>query len=352
MARDMDYFNSICKISRAFSTTLKKQQLLDLIVDTAIQTMSAKGACLFLKDKETDHFTPMAQKGLSRDYIHSAPQQAKTFAEHLVKNDHLAIDDAVSYQGIEGHDAKKIEGIASILAVPVNVHDTTIGILTLYTKKKRKFSKNEIAFLTALAEQGGIAIDRARLIENIRRNTMLFHDLAANMNAAFDLKQIMATLTVDLGRAFKARGISVLLVDEDEKALTRVAGHGLTEDFLNADSNFKEQTITKTLKGETVYIKDISTPDSGLDIGLDNRAFQKEGIVSLISAPIRSGNQVIGVLRVYFGASRDFYDDEIMMINAVAHQAGLAIRNTTCFLSLENEHKELKEDIWSHRSWF
>lgn len=337
MARDMDFFNSICKISRALSTTLKKQQLLDLIVDTAILTMNAKGACLFINDKETDQFLPVAQKGLSQTYLHSAPQQVKKIAKDLAVNGHLAIDDAVADQKI-----------GSILAVPVNIHDTTIGILTLHTKEKRKFSENEIAFLTALAEQGGIAIDRARLIENTRRNTKLFHDLAANMNAAFDLKQIMATLTVDLGRALKARGTSVLLVDEDEKALTRVAGHGLTEDFLNADSNFKELTITKTLKGDTVYIKDISTPDSGLDTTI----FQKEGIASLISAPIRSGNHVIGVLRVYFGARRDFYDDEIMMINAVAHQAGLAIQNTTCFLSLENEHKDLKEDIWSHRSWF
>ena len=110
----------------------------------------------------------------------------------------------------------------------------------------------------------------------------------------------------------------------------------------------KDKSIAKTLKGETILI-----PDAAQDKNIYNpTAHQQEGIVTILSVPIKSGRSVSGVLRLYFSASKDFYKDEIMLINAFALQAGLAIQNTACFVSLENDYKDLKEDMWSHRSWF
>jgi GAF domain-containing protein len=208
--------------------------------------------------------------------------------------------------------------------------------------------KKKSLFLTALAEQGGIAIDRARLIEHIRRNSRLFHDLSAGINASLDFKQIIETLTVDLGHAFKARGVSVLLLDEDHKTLKPVAVQGIDGSLLSEEVLSNDKSIAKTLKGETVLTPDTSNDDSVYN----SKALQKESIVTILSVPIKSGQSVNGVLQLYFAAPKDFYKDEIMLINAFALQAGLAIQNTACFLSLENDYKELKEDTWSHRSWF
>ncbi|MFZ2630921.1 MAG: GAF domain-containing protein [Desulfosalsimonadaceae bacterium] len=348
MTKNMDYFNSICTVSRAFGTTLKKADLLELIVDTAIDTMDAKAACLFLADRGKDVFVPIAQKGLSENYLHSSPESARKSVKDLLKKGYLSIDDAAADKTSDHREAKKAEGIASILVVPVMVHDRAIGVLTLYTAAPRKFNKDEIAFLKALAEQGGIAIDRARLIEHIHRNTKLFHDLSVGINASLDVKHIMKILTVDLARSFKAKGVSVRLLDaKDNQALKLVASHGLSDTFLTRDSG--EDNLTRdTLSGKTILIINAAT-----DATIPNKQlFQDEDIVSLLSAPIISGKQTIGVLRLFFSEEREFYDDEIMMINAFAHQAGLAIQNATCFISLENDYKDLKDDIWSHRSWF
>jgi len=347
MAKNMDYFNSICTVSRAFGTTLKKAELLELIVNTAINTMNGKAACLFLADREKDIFVPVAQKGLSKNYLHSSPESARKSVKALLKKGYLSIYDATTDEASEHQEAKKTEGISSILVVPVIVHDQAIGALTIYTETPRKFSKDEISFLRALAEQGGIAIDRARLIEHIHRNTKLFHDLSVGINASLDLRHIMKTLTVDLARSFKAKGVLVRLVDADSKALKLVASEGLSDTFLNRDSG--EDAITRnTLSGKTTLIM-----NAAADVTvLNKQLFQEEGIVSFLSAPIISGKEIIGVLRLFFSSERDLYEDEIMMINAFAHQAGLAIQNSSCFISLENAYKDLKDDIWSHRSWF
>jgi GAF domain-containing protein len=347
MAKNMDYFTSICRVSRAFGTALKKAELLELIVDTAIDTMNAKAACLFLADTGKDLFVPVAQKGLSGNYLHSSPKSAHKSFRDLLKKGHLAIYDASTDETSDHREAKKAEGIASILVVPVMVHGQAIGVLSLYTATPRKFNKDEITFLSALAEQGGIAIDRARLIEHIHRNTKLFHDLSVGINASLDLKHIMKILTVDLTRSFKAKGVSVRLFDTDNKALRLVASQGLSDAFLNRDSG-EDDLTQKTLSGKTILIIN-ATADARV---ANKQLFEDEGVMSFLSAPIISGKQTIGVLRLFFSEEREFYDDETLMISAFAHQAGLAIQNSTCFISLENDYKDLKDDIWSHRSWF
>ena len=75
MTKRNNYFKTFCIISKAFGTTLSKEKLLYLIVHSAIDTMDAKAACLFLADEEKDVFVPMSQKGLSDNYLHADSYQ-------------------------------------------------------------------------------------------------------------------------------------------------------------------------------------------------------------------------------------------------------------------------------------
>jgi hypothetical protein len=54
MTKRNNYFKTFCKISKAFGTTLEKRKLLNLIVQSAIDTMEAKAACLLVADEEKD----------------------------------------------------------------------------------------------------------------------------------------------------------------------------------------------------------------------------------------------------------------------------------------------------------
>ena len=92
---------------------------------------------------------------------------------------------------VENHQAKKAEGITSILDVPVMVPDKVIGVLAVYTATARDFSPDEIEFLMALAEHRGTAIQRARLMERIRKNSMFFLDLSSSINSSLDVRKIL-----------------------------------------------------------------------------------------------------------------------------------------------------------------
>ena len=337
MAKKRDYFKIFCKVSKAFGTTLGKEALLDLIVESAIETMDAKAACLFL-----------AQKGLSANYLHAKPMRAKSIVQAIIKGGYLAIPDATTDPRLENHEAKKAEGIASILDVPVMVRDKLIGVLALYSATARDFSTDEIEFLTALAEQGGMAIQRARLQERIQKNSMLFLDLASNINASLDVKKILHNLTVDLSEALGMKGVIIRLLNKETGDLQLVASHGLSEQFLNKGPVSAEKSVTQAMKGETVIIDNVE----------DDKRLQyrdeviQEGIVSMLVVPIKVKDDVIGIMRLCSAVKRDYPEDIIVLVNGLAQTGGLAIQNASLYLALQDDMKELKDDIWSHRAWF
>jgi GAF domain-containing protein len=348
MAKETNYFKSFCKISKAFGTTLSKNELLGLIVDSAIETMQAKAACLFLADEDEDVFVPVAQKGLSDKYLHAKPMNAKKIVAAILKGGYLAIRDATTDPRVENHAMKKAEGIASILDVPVMVNDRAVGVLALYTAKPRDFAQNEIDFLSALAEQGGMAIERARLIERISNNSKLFLDLATNINSSLDIKRILHNLTADICEALGMKGVIIRLLNKATGELDLVASYGLSEEFLNKGPVSAQKHLGRVLKGDTVVVEDIATDKT---IQYKDEVI-KEGISSMLVVPVKAKDEVIGIMRLCSSAKRAYTDDVIMLVSALAQTGGLAIQNAAMYLALQNDMKDLKEDIWSHRSWF
>lgn len=348
MTKEMDYFKSFCKISKAFGTTKNKQELLDLIVESSIESMAGKAACLFLADERQELFVPTVQSGLSESYLHASPMKARQVVDVLKEEGYLAFTDATSDPRLEHHDAKKAEGIASILTVPVRVKNRTIGVLSLYTATQREFEPQEVEFLQALAEQGGIAIQNNRLYRRMQQNAVLFLQLASSINSSLDIKEVLSNMTLNICEVLGMKGALIRLLDEDTEELKVVASHGLSEAFLEVGYVSSTETASRALKGETIVISDATTDERIVF----QDAMKSEGIISMIIIPIRTRDKVIGVLRLYSSVQREFPPDFMAMVEALAHQGGLAIQNASMFLKLQEDKKSLEEDIWSHRSWF
>ena len=177
---------------------------------------------------------------------------------------------------------------------------------------------------------------------------MLFLDLAANINSSMEIHEILNKLTVDVCDKLGLRGAVIRLLDEKRDEMKLVASHGISEDFLEKGRTTTIETAQRALKGETLIISDAAT---------DNRiafkeAMQAEGLVSMIVTPIMTREKVIGVLRLYSETQRGYPEDILVMIKALAHQAGLAIQNASMFMQLQEDKNALEKDIWSYRSWF
>jgi GAF domain-containing protein len=343
-----DYFDTFVRISKALGSTLALQEILDLIVTSAIETTGEKAACLFLADEEKDIFVPVAQKGLSDTYVHARPMPARKLVDDVVRTGYLAFRDATTDPRLENHEEKKAEGIASILVVPVMVSGKPIGVLSLYTANPRDFTETEINFQVALAEQGAMAIERARLFDRLKQNSKLFSDLATTINSSLDIKHILHILTADIADAFGLKGVTIRLLDKEKDTVDLVAAYALSEDFLRAGPVCADRCMEDVLAGRTVVVRD-ATSDPCIK---QRDAVIKEGVSSVLCIPIKSGDEVIGVMNLFSAIQRDFPEEMVQLVTAIAHQGGLAIRNASMYLILQEDKKSLEQDIWSHRCWF
>jgi GAF domain-containing protein len=348
MTKEKDYFRTFCNLSQAFGTAATMEELLTLIVESAAEKMNGKASCLFLADQKQDIFVPKAQFGLSSSYLHANPVKAKEVVSALKKKGHLIFEDATTDSRLEHHDAKKAEGIASIVTVPVMVEDRCIGVLSLYTAKKRTFSQDDLFFIKALAASGGIALRKARLLERIERNSILFLELASAINSSLDIKQVLHNMGERTCKALGMKGVTIRLLNEEGNDLEVVSSYGLSDEFLEKGPVSAEKSIKVALSGETVAIEDISKDDR-LQYPKETK---KEGINSMVCVPIRSRDRIIGVMRLYSSCRRKYPGDFITIVEALAHTGALAIQNAAMYLTLKEDKKNLEEDIWRHRSYF
>lgn len=348
MEKTIDYFKTFCNISRAFATTLNNEELLDLIVKSAKETMETKAASLYLRSEDADEIIPVAHTGLSEEYVKMGRTRPSKMMDILTKEGYIASLDAQNDKRLDNPEMKEKEGIASILIVPVVYQNNYIGILAVFTADQREFTENEIEFLKALAEQGGMAIQNARLVERMKQNAILFHDLVDSINSHLDVRKILHILTADITDSFGMKGVSIFLENRKTGNLELVATYGLSENFISKGPISKDKSINAAINGETVIISD-ATKDPRIQY---RDAMKKEGILSMLCVPVHSRDDIIGVMRLYSSVKRDFPEDMVILVEALAHQGGIAINNATIYLMLEEDKKNLEEEIWSHRMWF
>ena len=194
-----------------------------------------------------------------------------------------------------------------------------------------------------------MAVKTAKMFDRINNNAKLFHDLSASINSTLDIKHIMNIMTSSIAESFDMKSVSIRLLNKETGTLDLVASTGLSREFLEKGPVYAEKSVTEVMRGETVVIRDVAT-DSRIQYPEETL---KEGIASMLCVPIRSADEVIGVMTLSSDdPDREFSRDLVMLVNALGHQGGLAIQNASRYLTLQDDKDSLEKDIWSHRQWF
>jgi len=147
-----------------------------------------------------------------------------------------------------------------------------------------------------------------------------------------DLPLLFNHLTKTITRFFNFKGCSLMLFDEREKQLFRVSSYGVSQQYMNKGALFADTKCDVTrdtcscedcpfMKGETVFIKNVKEdpriqyPDAAL----------KEGIVSILTVPIKFRGVSTGIMRIYNSERWKLHEDDLDSFLAVADLLGLLI---------------------------
>lgn len=122
---------------------------------------------------------------------------------------------------------------------------------------------------------------------------------------------------------FDIMAASVLVFDDREKELYYVCSHGLSADYLRKKPEYVEGKLEEFITGKPVFFEDFQN-DSRLK---HKEGAKKEGIVCMLSFPIKCRKDVVGLLKLYNNYNWMIHEEDRESINILAEQFGLVIEN-------------------------
>jgi signal transduction histidine kinase len=172
LQRKVDETRTLYEIGQEITAQVALEPTLHLIVERARELSQAESSLLALRQGASDTFAFQACSGtvpeaLARvDFGSGEGCNGCTIltASPITVNDDLREDPESPFL-----EAITQMGVRSVVAVPLKARGTVIGVLTVTSRAAHKFHEEDQQLLSALADQAAIAIENAKLYEQVRQ---------------------------------------------------------------------------------------------------------------------------------------------------------------------------------------
>ncbi|HEU5087265.1 MAG TPA: GAF domain-containing protein [Roseiflexaceae bacterium] len=153
-------------IAANLNASLSIKQVLTTLLLESVNELNVKAGSIRLLGPRRATLHLAAAYGLSANYLAKGTVEvAQSPIDQRVLHEvqPLAITELTAEAGLQYPVEAQREGIRSLIVVPLSAHGATIGVLRLYSSQVRRFSAEELAFASAVANLGALAIENARI---------------------------------------------------------------------------------------------------------------------------------------------------------------------------------------------
>jgi PAS domain S-box-containing protein len=333
VSKEREYLNVFEEVTKAVSSSLNVNDVLDMIVKKIPEVLRLKGATIRLLDDTGKELQLVAAHGLSQKYLDKGPVDREENIRTALSEKPVAIYDASTDGRIYYRQEAAQEGIKSMLTLPISARGEVIGVLRLLTGVPRDFTAEEIDFAASLAEQCGTAIENARMYEKLNKEVQYLkaiQEVSKMVSSTLDMNEVLGMIVQKIPEIMKTQAATIRLLDPSRKKLDLVAAQGVSDKYLKRGPVDAEESIVFALEGRPVAIYDAATDDR---ISYREEA-REEGIKSILVVPIVVRSRIIGILRLLTAEPRTFSEEEIDFAVALAEQGGIAIENVRMYRKL------------------
>ena len=271
---------------------------------------------------------------------------------------HLLDLQAESEEFPEGSAIARRDGYRTIIAVPLMREGYAIGTIAVRRAEARLFSDKEVELLSNFAAEAVIAIENARLLNELRQRTADLSESLEQQKATFEVLKVISSCPGELEPVFRSIlenatricGAKIgILFRFDDGAYTAVATLGVTAEYKEYLNRGPIRPSPGTGLGrvaagkQTVHIIDTRAEQAYADRDpLRVATAELGGARSFLNVPMLKEGELIGAIGIYRQEVRPFTNKQVELITNFAAQAVIAIENARLLNELRQRTGQLE----------
>jgi two-component system, NtrC family, sensor kinase len=267
---------------------------------------------------------------------------------------HIPDTEAPTY---ELKEIARARGYRSMLYAPLMNKGVSIGFIAVTRVQPGTFANHHVQLLKTFADQAVIAIENARLFEEVQAKTRDLSEALQRQTATADMLKVISRSAFDLQTVLDTLvECAARLCEADMAAITRQKGdayfragsYGFSPAFMNyvKDIPVKAERATiigrTLLEGKVTHVPDVhSDPDYSFSEGQRLSGDPR----TILGVPLLREGRPVGVLALLRRAVRPFTDKQIELVTTFADQAVIAIENVRLFDEVQARTEELAASL-------
>ena len=277
---------------------------------------------------------------------HQIPMgRGSTAGRAIAERRPVQIPDVLADADYELKEVAKAIGLRTMLAVPLMREGAPIGSVTLQRHALRPFTKKQIELVETFADQAVIALENARLFDEVQARTKELTESLEQQTATSEVLQVISSSPGELQPVFdkmlenatrvcnaefgamllqESAGFRHVALYNMPPAFVELVGrnpvvHPIPDGPLERAARTKQPVQVADVRAEPIYIRGMENPRVLSDAG---------GARSLMLVPMLKEGALIGVIGIFRQEVRPFTDRQVDLVSNFAKQAVIAIENT------------------------
>ncbi len=160
---------------------------------------------------------------------------------------------------------------------------------------------------------------------DIKAFNCVFHETSASVHGESRPSDVAKVIVRRAAQVLEAKGALIQTLDLETNKLDLAVSYGLSEKFLTQGPVYSENLIKDLCRQKDIRIIDDILHDPHI---LYPKEKWETGIRMVVDSPLIFQDQIVGIIRVYFGEKRTLSDEEINFLIFTSRQGACAIQKT------------------------